>query len=153
MGRKHTHSITVGFSPTFYCSPTTPLLLYGLMTILSYIVTITSFYSAVWRTRCPCPCFVFLSGLSCTTYICIWLPFLPYAYYMWLPWFVSFLFLGFSPPESLPGDDVLCRLLPRPLPPVCFFFFFPTVFVPDLFWCNLLYLVTTAEFVADQLIM
>ena len=21
-------------------------------------------------------------------YICIWLPFLPYAYYMWLPWFV-----------------------------------------------------------------
>ena len=92
-----------------------------------------SFYSAVWRTRCPCPCFVFLSGLSCTTYICIWLPFLPYAYYMWLPWFVSFLFLGFPPPESLPGDDVLCRLLPRPLPSVCFLFFFPTVLVPDLF--------------------
>ena len=59
-------------------------------------------------TGCPCPCFVFLSGLSCTIYICIWLPFLPYAYYMWLPWFVLFLFLGFSPPESLPGDDVLC---------------------------------------------
>ena len=39
--------------------------------------------------RCPCPCFVFLSGLSCTIYICIWLPFLPYAYYiMWLSWFV-----------------------------------------------------------------
>ena len=35
-----------------------------------------------------------------------------------------FLFLGFSPPESLPGDDVLCRLLPRSLPSVCFFFFF-----------------------------
>ena len=34
-----------------------------------------------------------------------------------------------------------------------FFFFFPTVFVPDLFWCNFLYLVTTAGFVADQLIM
>ena len=31
---------------------------------------------------------VFLSGLSCTIYICIWLPFLPYAYFMWLPWFV-----------------------------------------------------------------
>ena len=68
------------------------------------------------------------------------------------------------PPESLPGDDVLCRLLPRPLPSVCFlpcwfvlFYFvlfcFPTVFVPDLFWCNFLYLVTTAGFVADQLIM
>ena len=63
------------------------------------------------------------------------------------------LFLGFPPPESLPGDDVLCRLLPRPLPSVCFLFFFPTVLVPDLFWCNFLYLVTTAGFVADQLIM
>ena len=26
--------------------------------------------------------FVLVSGLSCTIYICIWLPFLPYAYYM-----------------------------------------------------------------------
>ena len=34
-----------------------------------------------------------------------------------------------------------------------FFSFFPTVFVPDLFRCNFLYLVTTAGFVADQLIM
>ena len=33
------------------------------------------------------------------------------------------------------------------------FFSFPTVFVPNLFWCNFLYLVTTAGFVADQLIM
>ena len=30
------------------------------------------------------------------------------------------------------------------------FSFLPTVFVPDLFWCNFLYLVTTAGFVADQ---
>ena len=112
------------------------------------------FSSSFILFRCPCPCFVFLSGLSCTIYICIWLPFLSYAYYMWLPWFVLFLFLGFSPPESLLGDDVLCRLLPRPLPSVCFLFFsFPTVFVPDLFWCNFLYLVTTAGFVTDQLIM
>ena len=39
--------------------------------------------------------------------------------------------------------------------PVCLilFCFFPTVFVPDLFWCYFLYLVTTAGFVADQLIM
>ena len=60
----------------------------------------------------------------CTIYILIWLPFLPYVYYMWLPWFVLFLFLGFFPPsESLPGKDVLCRLLPRPLPSVCFLFF------------------------------
>ena len=60
----------------------------------------------------------------------------------------------FSPSESLPGKDVLCRLLPRPLPSVCFLFFsFPTVFAPNLFWCNFLYLVTTTGFVADQLIM
>ena len=34
-----------------------------------------------------------------------------------------------------------------------FCFCFPTVSVPDLFWCNFLYLVTTAGFVADQLII
>ena len=33
------------------------------------------------------------------------------------------------------------------------FFSFSTVFVPNLFWCDFLYLVTTAGFVADQLIM
>ena len=67
----------------------------------------------------------------------------------------------FFPPDSLPGDDVLCRLLSRPLPSVCFLpcllvlfcFVFPTVLAPNLFWCNFLYLVTTAGFVADQLIM
>ena len=32
-----------------------------------------------------------------------------------------------------------------------FFSFFPTVFVPDLYWCNFLYLATTAGFVTDQL--
>ena len=80
---------------------------------------------------------------------------------------VYFAFVSwFFPPKSLPGDDVLCRLLPHPLPSVrflpCLFvlfiylfilFYFPTVFVPDLFCCNFLYLVTTAGFVADQLIM
>ena len=67
---------------------------------------------------------------------------------------VCFVFvLWFYPPESLPGDDVLYRLLPRSLSCVCFLFFFPTVFVPDLFWCNFLYLVTITGFVADQLIM
>ena len=34
-----------------------------------------------------------------------------------------------SPSESLPGKDVLCRLLPRPLPSVCFLFF-PSLFRP-----------------------
>ena len=38
--------------------------------------------------------------------------------------FVPCFFFGFcSPSESLPGKDVLCRLLPRPLPSVCFLFF------------------------------
>ena len=84
----------------------------------------TPFPPPSFSLRCPCPCFVFLSGLSCTIYICIWLPFLPYAYYMWSPWFV-FVFVPwfFSPSESLPGKDVLCRLLPPPLPSVCFLFF------------------------------
>ena len=119
---------------------------------LNFRVQRTTAHTSIYTSDTHC--FVSLSGLSCTTYICIWLPFLPYAYHMWLPWFVLFLFLGFSPPESLPGDDVLCRLLSRPLPSVCFLFFsFPTVFVPNLFWCNFLYLVTTAGFVADQLIM
>ena len=65
--------------------------------------------------------------------------------------------LFFFPSESLPGKYVLCRLLPRPLPSVCFLLFyfisFPTVFAPNLFWCNFLYLVATAGFVAGQLIM
>ena len=84
----------------------------------------------------------------------------PVLYVVALVYF-AFVFC-FFPPESLPGGDVLCRLLPRPLSSVCFlpcsfvlfcFVLFLTVFVPDLFWCNFLYLVTTAGFVADQLIM
>ena len=76
------------------------------------------------------------------------------VYFAFVSWFL--------PSESLPGNDVLCRLLPRPLPSVRFlsclfvlfcFVFIPTVFVRDLFWCNFLNLVTTAGFVADQLIM
>ena len=113
-----------------------------------------SFYSAAWRTRCPCPCFVFLSGLSCTTYICIWLPFLPYAYYMWLPWFVSFFVPWLSPLLNpfLAMMSSTCYFHARFLLSA-FFFFFPTVSVPDLFWWNFPYLLTTAGFVADQLIM
>ena len=73
---------------------------------------------------------------------------------------VYFAFVScFFSPEFLPGDDVLCRLLSRRILlsaffPVClsyFILFFPTLFVPDVFWWNFLYLVTTAGFVADQL--
>ena len=75
---------------------------------------------------------------------------------------VYFAFVSlFFPPESLPGDDILCGLLPRPLPSVfflpcllvLFYFVFSDRVRPDLFWCNFLYLVTTTGLVTDQLIM
>ena len=78
---------------------------------------------------------------------------------------VYFAFVSwFFPPESLAFLATMCfagyflhaRFLLSAFFPVClsyFALFFPTVFVPDLFWCNFLYLVTTAGFVADQLIL
>ena len=48
---------------------------------------------------------------------------------------------------SLPGDNVLCRLLPCPLPSLCF----PSDRIPGLVWFGSVYFVTTAGFVADQL--
>ena len=45
----------------------------------------------------------YLGCLAPYIYVYIWLPFLPYAYYMWLPWFVLFLFLGFSYPVLNPS--------------------------------------------------
>ena len=81
---------------------------------------------------------------------------------MWLPWFVSLLFLGFSLLNPFLAMVFFAgyfhaRFLLSSFFPICLSYFvlfcFPTVFVPDLFWCNLLYLVTTAGFVADQLIM
>ena len=123
------------------------------------------FYFAVWRTRCPCPYLPIWVVLHCSYG---WKPFLPYAYYLYTC--LSFVYFAFVcllfvfcflvfPLESLPGDDVLCRLLSRPLPSVCFLpcllvllCFSPTVLVPGLFWYNFLYRVATAGFVADQLI-
>ena len=70
-----------------------------------------------------------------------------------------------------PGLFCFCPLFPSWIPPwqrcplqatatpasfclLSFLFFsFPTVFAPNLFWWNFLYLVTTTGFVADQLIM
>ena len=97
-------------------------------------------------------CTVYMNGcLSCPTRIICGCPLLISLLFV-------FCFLVFSS-ESLPGDDVLCRLLSRPLPSVCFlpclfvlFWISPTVFVPGLFCCNFVYLVTTG-FVADQLKM
>ena len=115
-----------------------------------------TFPSSFILFRCPCPCFVFLSGLSCTIYICIWLPFLPYAYYMWLPWFIFVFVLWFFPllNPSLAKMSSAGYFHAASFCLLSFLFFsFPTVFAPNLFWCNFLYLVTTAGFVADQLIM
>ena len=94
----------------------------------------------------PPPSFLFrcvAHSLSLSPYLgclalLIWLPFfrsllicfffLPYAYYipgmiygcpLLFRFFFVFCFLFFSS-ESLPCDDVLCRLLSRPLPSVCF---------------------------------
>ena len=55
--------------------------------------------------------------------------------------------------KSFPGDDVLWRLLSRPLPYVGFscLFFLLAVSVPSLFWFGCFYLVTTARLVGDQL--
>ena len=64
-----------------------------------------------------------------------------------------FCFLAFSS-ESLPGDDVLCRLLSRQLSYICLlpclfvlFRFLPSiVIVPGLLWFGSAYLVTKAGF-------
>ena len=104
----------------------------------------------------------YLGCLALLIYVCIWLRFLPYAYYMWLPWVISLLFLGFSllnPFLAMMMSFVghfHARFLLSAFFPVCLSYlvlFFPTMFVPDLFWCNFLYLVTAAGFIADQLIM
>ena len=51
------------------------------------------------------------------------------------------------------GDDVLCWLLSCPLSYVSFLCFFFSERVPGLIWSGSVYLVTTAGFEADQLIM
>ena len=88
---------------------------------------------------------------------------------MWLPWFISLCSLvipllnPFLAMMSSAGY-FHARFPLSAFFPVClsyihilyiyiYIYIFPTVFVPDLFWCNFLYLVTTVGFVADQLIM
>ena len=66
---------------------------------------------------------VFLAGLSCAAYMVAFLA-LRVLYVVVLVLFRS-CFLAF-PPESFPGDDVLCRLLSCSLPSVCFL---PCLFV------------------------
>ena len=78
--------------------------------------------------------------------------------YMWSPWFISLLFLGFSILNPFLAKMSFAgyfhaRFLLSAFFPVClsyFVLFFPIMFVPDLFWCNFLYLVNTAGFIADQ---
>ena len=80
---------------------------------------------------------------------------------MWLPWFISLLFLGFSILNTFlammsSAGYFHARFLLSAFFPDCLSYldlFFPAMFVLDLFWCNFLYLVTAAGFIADQLIM
>ena len=119
----------------------------SLLDLIAVLFSLLDFFRCVAHSlSLSLPCLVFLSGLSCTAYICIWLPFLPYAYYMWLPWFISLLFLGFSLLNPfLAMMSFACyfhaRFLLSAFFPVCltyFVLFFPTVFAPDLFWCTIL---------------
>ena len=118
-------------------------------------------YFAVWRTRCSCPCLP-LWELSCTAYMAAFLYLR--GLYMWLSFLcLSCFYLSFtccfSPLNpflatmSFEGYFHVSFLLSSFFPVRFFFFFSPTVFVPGLFWCNFLNRVTTAGFVADQLIM
>ena len=109
-----------------------PLSLFDLISVpLSLLLHFISLYGAL-------VILVFLSELSCTAYVVAFLA-LRVLYVVVLGLF-RFCFLAFLL-EFLPGDDVLCGLLSRPLSSVCFLpclvvlfcFAFPTVFVPDLF--------------------
>ena len=100
-------------------------------------------YFAVWRIPCPCP-------------------YLPVSSFVWRWIYVCIICGWLFSSEPLSGDDVLCRLLARPVPSVCFISLFvclfvlfslTIVFVLGLFWSGFVYLVTSAEFVADQLKM
>ena len=87
------------------------------------------FYFAVWCTRCRCPCLPTWVVLHCL-HGCLSCP--PTRILCGYPLFISLLFVFcflVFPPKSLPDDDVLCRLLPRPLPSVCFVPFFCFVFL------------------------
>ena len=109
-----------------------PLSLFNLISVpLSLLLHLISLYGALVFL-------VFLPELSCTAHMVAFLA-LRVLYVVVLGLF-RFCFLAFLP-ESLPGDDVLCSLLSRPLSSVCFLpclvvlfcFAFPTVFAPDLF--------------------
>ena len=77
------------------------------------------------------------------------------VYFAFVPWFFP-LQNPFLAMMSFAGY-FHARFLLSAFFPVCLSYFvlfiFPTVFVPDLFWCKILYFVSTARFVADQLIM
>ena len=118
----------------FYFRQLAPLRCFSLCLFTSflYLIRLLSPFPSPFNLSSLCGALVvivldFLSGLSCTAYMVA---------------FLALRVLYKVVPESLPGDDVLCRLLSRPLPSVCLFF-----------WWNFLYLVTTAAgFVASQLI-
>ena len=71
------------------------------------------------------------------------------VYFAFVSWFS--LLNPFLETMSFAGYFHARVLLSVFFPVFCCCCFSPTVFVPALFWCNFLYLVTTAGFVADQL--
>ena len=101
---------------------------------------------------------VFLAGLSCTAYMADFLA-LRVLYVVVLglfhfcswpsllnPFLAMMSFAGYFHARFLLSAFFSVFLS-------CFVLFFLTVFVPDLFWCNFLYLETAAGFVVGQLIM
>ena len=105
-----------------------------------------SFYSVVLVLAlssylgCLAP-FIYVYGcLSCPTHIICGCPGLFCFCPLWIPPWQR------CPLQATASPASFCLLS-------FLFFSFPTVFAPNLFWCNFLYLVTTTGFVADQLIM
>ena len=80
---------------------------------------------------------------------CLLLVFFALSVFLFLVFYTEYIFYLLVSPVFLHGDDVLCRLLSCLFPSVCFSYFFSLTVL--LVWC--VYLVTTAGFVADQLIM
>ena len=80
----------------------------------------------------------------------MWLSLVYFAFVSWLSLLSPFLaMMSFT--DYFHARFLLYDILPVSLS--CFVLFFSTLFVPDLFWCNFVYLVTTKGFVVDQLIM
>ena len=159
--------VFISFSFYFYFSAANPSRCFSLCLFTSflYLVLLLSPFPSSFIFISLCGALVvlvlvFLSGLSYTAYMVAFLA-VRVLYVMWLSFvyfaLVCLLFLGlnrFLARMSFAGYFHARILMSAFFLFVCFVLFFSeTVFVLGLFWCNFLYHVTTAGFVADQLIM